>query len=135
MSLLVDNPVAAMVLNMDMRLAANAVVTSRPHHKDDRLIVEKERMRTNSALKATRPGMSAHRHKRTALLRTKPDVNIIVGVSDLRAPFAAIHSKEQTIEQREKHIHTLTVSSLQALRLAALMETTASVDQFVYYGP
>jgi hypothetical protein len=121
-SMFIDNPIAALVLNVNMNSNANSAITVRS--TDSKVNRDKERLRMAAALG------SAHKNRapssRTFAGQSRSlDVNIILGVSDLRSRKAAIHNTGHPDSDREKHLSAITSNSLQSLRLASLLDTSA----------
>ena len=121
-STFIDNPIAALVLNVNMNSTANSAITVRS--TDSKVNRDKERLRMAAALGSARKNRAAPSRTCAGQSRTL-DVNIIVGVSDLRSRKAAIHNTWHAASDREKNLSAITSNSLQSLRLASLLDTSA----------
>ena len=142
-SLFVDNPVAALILNVDMTANSSGAILM--HTADKKIMREKERLRMatalSSAIKGTTPGKNGRFHTSlrgnygsssvggSRINGVRPDVNIIVGVSDLRSRKAAIHAAGSDTGDREGHLAMITKNALHVLRLTSLLDTTREHEQ------
>jgi len=120
-SMFIDNPIGALVLNVNMNANANSAITLRS--SDGKVNRDKERLRMTAALNSARAPPSKTHNAGQSQNRSL-DINIILGVSDLRSRKAAIHNTGQNVSDREKHLTAITSNSLQSLRLAALLDTS-----------
>jgi len=128
-SMFIDNPIGALVLNVSMNANSNSTITVRS--SDGKVNRDKERLRMATALDSARKtrappsrAFSASQGQSRSL-----DVNIILGVSDLRSRKANIHNPGHHASDREKHLSAITSSALQSLRLASLLDTSAQLQE------
>ena len=130
MSTFVNNPMTALVLNMNvqhLRAAGQGSGNASARSTSNRVKRDKESVRNMPEFASAHKSRIETPASKFQVKHDKLDVNIILGVSDFRSRKAEIHNSIQSANEREALMNAITRRSLQVLRLATLLESNANL--------